>query len=130
METIEKQNELIAEFMGYEKDTNQGEKPHLYFCEQNTELQQHYPKEMKFDSDWNWLMDVVIKIRKISSYDRDKFGTDVNICNTYTEIISGSYGNERGHSELHFKRKVSGKDRVDTMGNTFSAVVEYIEWYN
>ena len=57
MKTIEN-NRLIAEFMGFEKDSDQSE---LYFTGHNTEYQSATVDEMRFNVSWDWLMPVVHK---------------------------------------------------------------------
>tara|TARA_R110000823_G_scaffold103341_10_gene220782 strand:- start:142 stop:447 length:306 start_codon:yes stop_codon:yes gene_type:complete len=54
-------NKLIADFMGWEQDTNQGEGEKLYFQPHDTKWQQMRPSEMLFNASWDWLIPVVDK---------------------------------------------------------------------
>ena len=60
---MEKNNKLIADFMGWEQDTNQGEGEKLYFQPHDTKWQQMRPSEMLFNTSWDWLMPVIQKCR-------------------------------------------------------------------
>jgi hypothetical protein len=69
-------NIIIAEFLVevddyWQKDDNQGSGEQLYFQPHDTEYQQMYPSEMLFDSDWNWLLQVVAKIESFE--DKNKY---------------------------------------------------------
>ena len=82
---------------------------------------------MQYNYSWDWLMPVVEKIRKVPSYDRDKFGTKVIIYGDKTSIKSGGYG-EKEHSKSFFNKSVRGK--YNSIEPTHKAVVEFIKWYN
>jgi len=80
-----------------------------------------------YHSCWNNLMPVVENIRKVTSYDRDKFSTEVIIYGNKTTIKSGGYGEKR-HSNLFFNKTELGT--WNTIEPTYQVVVEYIKWYN
>jgi hypothetical protein len=65
METIEN-NKLLAEFLGYKPNTN-GVYPIVCI----NEGKGWHLETMKFSYDWNWLMQVVEKIFKITDLDND-----------------------------------------------------------
>jgi hypothetical protein len=104
-----KNNKLIAEFMGMEDYQEMGE-----YVTPN------------YDSSWDWLMPVVEKIKKIPSYDRDKFSTYV-VISFNTKIYSGAYGGSKPHSNIYFNKTFSGNTTIEA---TYKAVVEFIKWYN
>jgi len=103
-------NKLIAEFMGMEDYQEMGE-----YVTPN------------YHSSWDWLMSVVEKIRKVPSWDRDKFSTEVVIYGDKTSIKSKGYG-EKEHSKSFFNKSVRGK--YNSIEPTHKAVIEFIKWYN
>ena len=91
-------NKIIAEFMGYKKNT-----PSKDFFQHPTEKNRYDRIEfLSYDSDWNWLMEVVEKIY-----------------------------NTKAPYELHkniedaFIYKV--ENRIESV---YNACVEFIKWYN
>jgi hypothetical protein len=135
-----KDNKLIAEFMGGQRvlpDKDVYNMPtHNNLCYGIDELHYH--------TSWNWLMPVVEKIRKIPSYDRDQFGTKVILNGRKIKIVSGSYGDKRGHDKTHFNKSFDGTlyqreiegiygksdDNYSPIRITYYAVIEFIKWYN
>ena len=142
-----KDNKLIAEFMGLP----------LVPCNIGTEngaITEGYqhPKVdvpctadgLQYKYSWDWLMPVVEKIRKIPSYDRDQFGTKVILNGRKIKIVSGSYGDKRGHDKTHFNKSFDGTlyqreiegiygksdDNYSPIRITYYAVIEFIKWYN
>lgn len=104
-------NKIIAEFMGL----------HL-LVKLNLEL--------KYDTDWNWLMEVVEKIEKVSNYDSgDRFGTHVIIKGRVCSIKSGNYGmkGKEYSKKLYFNNNYSGDTKIKAV---YNACVEFIKWYN
>jgi hypothetical protein len=118
MNTVEK-NKLIAEFMGMVYD-NHGQ-PNKYWeltDEQNFVSQKPYPqnKDLKFHSDWNWLMEVVEKIETLPD---EKFQIEINgkWCNFFDMKTLNSVEFEKADNESKIQ-------------NCFEAVVMFIRWYN
>ncbi|HEY6143774.1 MAG TPA: hypothetical protein VIV55_10220 [Flavobacterium sp.] len=114
METTEN-NKLIAEFMGA-KDLHNTNEYELYgFIEDidDGEDEQHHftPEQMLFDSDWNWLMEVVGKIEGLN-YWVNRIDGDVWIVDNNKEIII----NNQYHS--------GGIEAV------YKSVLEFVKWYN
>ena len=115
---VSENNKLIAEFMGWECETLETVAPEefrtkIYF--------EHNPKEYftttiykyidcLFHSDWNWLMHVVEKIESL--------GNAVTIEENWCEIKSKSN---------FFKKERVASSKIEA---TYSAVVEFIKWYN
>lgn len=116
------ENKLIAEFMGMQ-NTDIG----WYDNDEVLQLQDNTFDDLEFHKSWDWLMPVVEKIRNVTSYDRDRFNTEVIICGNKTTIKSGGYG-EKKHSNFFFNKTVLGA--WNTKEATYKAVVEFIKWYN
>ena len=73
----------------------------------------------KFDTDWNWLMEVV---EKIEFLDDGKF--DVNLLKNGTQIFEYQAGGKvivNNVGEISFDNKIE---------HVYQAVVEFIKWYN
>ena len=103
-------NKLIAEFMGAKPNmyTLNKDRSRNYFYEiQVGDIEEKVikPKAMQFNTDWNWLMPVVKKIRLI--------------------VYS------KGFDKLHFtvREMVAGLCRVDIEA-VYESVVDFIECYN
>lgn len=108
---IEKSNELIAEFMEYEKiiDKVNG----FEFVEYNTPFEPYCCViQLKFHKSWDWLMSVVEKI--------ENFNDGLNLC-----IIE----DETCHIETRngFNIHSVGETKIEA---TYKAVIAFIEWYN
>lgn len=115
-------NKIIAEFMIKQEPTQN-------FCVGSigrdvigifTGIQTEYFKveELKFHSDWNWLMEVVEKIESLG-YKVNIFGnTDLNkTCDHYTSIYIPN-------------EKTFGVRKLSKIESVFNACVEFIEWHN
>tara|TARA_R110000868_G_scaffold50764_5_gene161741 strand:+ start:4336 stop:4632 length:297 start_codon:yes stop_codon:yes gene_type:complete len=96
-----KDNRIIADFMGWEQDTNQGESEKLYFQPHDTKWQQMRPSEMLFNASWDWLMPVV-----------DKCYQNGELHNSYREQVVAS---------------LSG---VIDIEDTYNSVVDFIKRQN
>jgi|TARA_B110000908_G_C10253513_1_gene453750 hypothetical protein len=115
-------NKIIAEFMGGEFNSKH--------TSVTTKEGFNSVGALRYHTSWDWLMPVVDKIRRVISWDRDKFSTDVTIYGNGTQIVSGCYGS-REHSDKYFNQQWVGKNGYyNTLENTYSAVVNYIKWYN
>lgn len=113
--TIDEGNELIAEFMGWQK----GRYPNL----PNKLHRIDYGKEfgisisdLKYHSSWNWLMDVVAKV--------ETNGKLVRIEGYSCEITSASNEHPLSNQFRVYQHTSSKKDA------TWLAVIDFIEWYN
>lgn len=123
MTTIEK-NRIIAEFMGavatYKPYVNEEETEYDMFgvieCIEDGENEKHYflPKEMLFNSDWNWGMSVVEKIESLgfitSIYHLPKTLNTVKIIRGGNDIIG-----------------INGQTKIEAV---YNACFEFIQWYN
>lgn len=134
-EEILEGNKLIAEWLGYEIDSlAEEDEPERYYVYDHIECIADgvdywetfdqdwtswlYPDQMKFHSDWNWLMPVVEKI--IKEYMTDYYNEyDMGIPNSYYVAI-GSDG----------KYSSQGISKNSLIEATWLSVIEFIKWYN
>ena len=117
-------NKIIAEFLGESKQpyefsqfgymTLSGDWKDTFFVEQ-----------LKFHSNWNWLMKVVEKIESLEFYPKnstcisfDTFGIEIN--KERCDITR--YGDFTNHLI-----QGNGRTRIETV---YNACVKFIEWYN
>jgi hypothetical protein len=109
MNTLEN-NKLIAEFMGIIDivETNG-----IVFKDNNT-LEFH---QIKYDTDWNWLMEVVERIESI--------GYDVNIFQNGVHITNYSNGLEQ--NIVNNVSQISYTNKIELV---YDACIEFIKWYN
>jgi len=135
MTTIEG-NKLIAEFMGmkyhhYPKNNYYARPEHTFF-----EGDKIWGiTELKYHSEWDWLMPVVEKIENTElgdiSIHSETFEDDIYLnCNVEIEIISlvcsiHIYGNMRA-----FKDFICINNKKTKIEATWLACVEFIKWYN
>jgi hypothetical protein len=112
-------NKLIAEFMGLKIITDG-----ISFFDTN------YKALKRYDTDWNWLMEVVEKISRIPN--RNENGLYAyEVCVelspitgiTIEDMYRRNFGGEEG-----YEKQVFYKD--DFLTNTYKAVVEFIKWFN
>lgn len=109
MTTIEKK--IIADFMGilysYIDDT-------FYINAKNKEEFGRWVKceDLKFNSDWNWLMEVVEKIETLESIGIDFYKGCIDVYNEETNLI-------------RINRK--GLTKIEAV---YNACLEFINWYN
>jgi len=120
--TTTENNKLLADFLGakqYHKEDD-----FIYFDETNNMFSNDTIsiKNLKFHSDWNWLMSVVEKIESIE----DKQG-----CTFFVEISK-----ERVHIKYYYKGEefsnifaynYNGKSKIEIV---YKACVEFVKWYN
>ena len=108
---METNNKIIAEFMGAKLTKD------LKIMYPVYEGDSSYVKNLKYHSDWKWLMEVVEKIEsiKIETY---KVRVDIyfNCCQinpTHWEQLISIYGNKETKIEA-----------------VYNACIEFIKWYN
>ena len=131
MENIAENNKLIAEFMGAKP--NKGGEYELYGIIEGIEDGEHeqhffFGSEMKFSTDWNWLMEVVKNIEKTKirethgQFNENEYEAIISISieNTFCQILSnGAFINEI--------ISINGESKIEAV---YSACVEFIKWYN
>lgn len=118
-EVLPDDNRLIAEFMGIELfgkdkdfteallicsalDLNVNPLTHFEYIQEDV-----YLDDMRFDSSWDWLIPVVEKIMSIC-FTEDQIETDEDLSSWFYGI----------------------RDQIPEIHTTYSAVVEFIKWYN
>lgn len=103
-------NKIIAKFMGY---IDNGCSEEGFLINPTTNYDEDII-ELKFNSDWNWLMEVVQKIESLGFDFAIYTGSSVSIINTknypFKEIVS------EGH-----------KNKIESV---YNACLEFIKWYN
>jgi hypothetical protein len=99
MNTLEN-NRLIAEFMNYNLEIVNNE---VYFTHDDM-LESLSDEELHYDTDWNWLMEVVEKISDILHYSLN--------------------------ATLDFLSEKQESDGLYTKEEVYNACVEFIKWYN
>lgn len=140
-------NKIIAEFMGLKKVKcvrNENGKYYDYrankkfSCIKEQEIQIEsengwglveqdflFLEDLKFNSDWNWLMEVIEKIESLEYLNKnstsegfDSFGIEIN--KNRCDITQ--YGDF-----THHLLQGNGKTRIES---TYNACLEFIKWYN
>jgi hypothetical protein len=115
-------NKLIAEFLNTDVN-NDGtyELPQFGTIRPNGEFKTSFTLEqMKFDKDWNWIMEVVDKIESIVWEELNETSFNVTIGATSYCIIQDNNG------EL-VEIIGQGKTKIESV---YKAVLEFINYYN
>lgn len=115
MENITESNKIIAEFLKWKKyEDGTFESPSRFFWEDihalmswNSVRHDWKPSDMIFDTDWNWLMEVVEKI----------------------ESLENNLNNETKEEFRQFQ-KVLSLPIYSKIEAVYTACVEFIKWYN
>ena len=107
------ENKLIAEFMGYSQPHPEYPNTTYWYKEGEAPC-----TVLLYDTDWNWLMEVVDKIEFLNDG-----AYDVNILKNGTEIINYS-------AKIIVVSNVADIDYEDKIEHTYSAVLEFINYYN
>ena len=111
MENLEN-NKLIAEFLGLEKFKDLLATIHNGKINISIDIYE----QSKFDTDWNWLMEVVEKIRvteKCNDFNIN-YSCDVKIeCEDYDKVF-----------------EVYTSNTINTLQAVYEACIEFIKWYN
>jgi hypothetical protein len=114
-------NKLLADFMGWSKKINkEGEETPFYNLpiklHNHLGITQHIPLEgFVFDTDWNWLMQVVEKIESLGYKET----------NVYVDISEGTFIHTL-ESNIEIA-EVFGGTKIE---NTYNACIEFVKWYN
>jgi hypothetical protein len=99
--TTQDKNILIGEFMGFKLQDNSNERWFNNWFTNPNQIWSNRIQKLHFDTDWNWLMQVVRKIEQLE---------DIYECEDFLLI-----------------RDELCTGRIET---SFSSVVEFIQWYN
>jgi len=126
MKTTEN-NKIIAEFMGLkpkcELDGVYSFSDLPFFSIRENDIDkvvEGIAKYAKYHSNWNWLMEVVEKIKQVKPL------TEINISLVGTKIKSFDFEDGAGFS---FFPKVNTQEKTMLIV-TYNAVLEFIKWYN
>jgi hypothetical protein len=114
-----KENKLIAEFMGllhvdddkYMNNLREMKSNGIFF------EQGYMTSELMYDTDWNWLMDVVDKIE--SFVDDDK-------CAKYNFIIEQSFVEIIDNNTSDTIVETDEETKIESI---YQAVIKFIKWY-
>ena len=131
-------NKIIAEFMGAKEIIT--ETTHRIYkefemygiiesIEDREDIKHFYqPEEMLFNSDWNWLMEVVEKIESIS-FEEDNF-INVTIGNEAKFIYDDGCGFDCTIQDAHGKLFELSTCEHTKIKTVYNACIEFIKWYN
>ena len=112
---METSNKIIAEFMGVKESQykNEYEMYSVIECIEDGENEKHFfkPDEMLFNSDWNWLMEVVEKIESIG----------------FTFETKKNWARITRKGENIILRWEEDKTKIEAV---YNACIEFIKWYN
>lgn len=82
--------------------------------------------DLKYNSDWNWLMEVVQKIEKLS-INEDLYSFYVGISTVGTLIQPKTKLNYPNNDCGGINERFEGGSKIE---NTYNACVEFVKWYN
>lgn len=121
MNTLEG-NKLIAEFDGWQFGKLSGwlsGERELFYKKVNGEITEtRKPESLEYHTSWDWLMPVVENIESLVD---DKVG----------HITVSIYGNGCEIVQYDYKAKAKSFDgRLSKLLNTWTAVIQFIQWYN
>lgn len=105
-------NKIIAEFMGATFKENEFRFPTIVFKTGKNYFENH---ELKFHSDWNWLMEVVEKIESILP---DDSIVTIEYKDCYIPVLE---------DEEPFTIEGNGETKIQAV---YNACLEFIKWYN
>ena len=117
MKTIEN-NKLIAEFLGETKQPFEFSQ-FGYINSLGEWKDTFFDNQLKFHSDWNWLMEVVEKIENLQD-ENNHVMYNVQIEQSFTEIIDN-------HTSEIVIYDIDADSKIEAVYNT---VIEFIKWYN
>ena len=122
---MEENNRIIAEFMGAKLTKD------LKIMYPVYEGDSSYVKNLKYHSDWNWLMEVVEKIENLPSRTLQGtyyLGNEVKIykaINTNTHYCEINLVKESGYRIVSIQFNKESKIQA-----VYNACLEFIKWYN
>ena len=119
------ENKLIVDFLNTDVN-NDGtyELPKFGTIRPNGDFKTSFTLEqMKFNKDWNWIMQVVDKIESIEVIGQ-VFNIQIDRNKTHILYAPANYSSEKWFENLIIK------ESEDKLLNTYQAVVEFIKWYN
>ena len=132
---MKENNKLIVEFLGWEKVGIYTYKS-LYITEEQPDFDNRQMEtintfsilwdEMKFNSDWNWLMEVVEKIESIKDSYHGRFG--VYISSNSCTIQSTNFRPDKPiPNPPHYYDNIVLNTKIES---TYYSVLNFINFYN
>ena len=118
-------NKIISEFMSYKTDLIEVEMPEKFrvylpfnSIEGSFGTTLFKLSELKFDTDWNWLMEVV---EKIESIEEQRFLFQISTRQGFYAEIRERFSYETKIEDAY------GETRIEAV---YNACIEFIKWYN
>jgi hypothetical protein len=120
-------NELIAEFMGWEHCNSPSCIENNNLCWSKDCHSGYVSKDkLKFETSWDWLMPVVEKIEQTRvEIDKNGLGYEFMTFIQANECLIESHTRPTGREFISFRN--SSLTKIES---TYRAVVEFIKWYN
>ena len=109
MKNIIENNKIIAEFLNL---TSQVIFEQVWAVSENGKTNFYKKDELKFHSDWNWLMPVIEKIESL--------GYKIDISKWENSQYCGIYLNGK---------KIAGNETSTKIEAVYNACIEFIKWY-
>ena len=121
-------NKIIAEFMGESKQPY--EFPKFGKIDTNGDWKDiFFDNQLKFHSDWNWLMEVVEKIERLEDLERFEI-TNHSVNITYYQSKENKFILNLNHRNNGLYL-MGGENTVNTkIQAVYKACLEFIKWYN
>lgn len=126
--TTEEKNRMIAEFMGAKNKSNALASISVRMDENELWIPIHGIKnfkQLRYDSSWDWLMPVVDKIEGLEFYNQE-----VSLRISKYAVCFQTLDNDGFILNESILSKWGTSGGVDKLNATYSAVFEFIEWYN
>lgn len=119
-------NKLISEFMGFKLQNNPNERFYKNYFTQANGVWGNRIEILHFDSDWNWLMQVVEKIESLGvNIWVVKNKVKITIIGELAQKLNNSlYDTEFEGYDFEYYTK---KTKIEAV---YNACVTFIEWYN
>ena len=112
---ITENNKIIAEFLGWQKQTWSYNDAVAFY----PSFSEHSTFDLKFHSDWNWLIEVVEKIESLGYIVSTHFNsTDIKNLDTLETIC---------YNRGSWKQYTPPLTKIESV---YNACVEFIKWYN
>ena len=112
-------NKLLAEFMGFSFI----ERKSKYLVDVKSYLKDESASSYKFDSDWNWLMEVVEKIEQ-----SNKVNTGFSqLCKSKLKNNYHFYLEISLHNKSDYKKTTEASSKIEAV---YNGCVEFIKSYN
>ena len=123
MDNITENNKLMAEFMGLETGKQLGyERWENDWFDNRGVINGQRNEKLLFDTDWNWLMEVVGKIQILEIVHDNTRNYD-SVFKEWQCTFSPTY-------KTHDFGYIVGKSKNSEIESVYNACIEFIKWYN